>query len=318
MHQNEATVSIIQAFRRQVFDAFHCLAHPGIRATQRLISTPFLWPSMQKDVRHWTRTCLAYQRAKVHLHTSSPSAAFPLPEARFRHIHIDLVGPLPPSSDSWEPSTVSPLHTIPCSNGLVERLHRQLKAALKTSEFPERWSEHLPLVLLGIRSAIKDCGASAADLLYGGPLRLPGEFFAPGATQPLPDPQDFATRLSSFCATLRAPSYRPSSDRRVFVHPDLATTTHVFVRHDGHRQPLQNPYDGPYLVQSHRPKSFTLLINGRSEVVSTDRIKPAYMDIPSGSAFPAPVSSVPSPVTPVSSPSRRVHRDSKPPICLRP
>ncbi|XP_064464744.1 uncharacterized protein LOC135376101 [Ornithodoros turicata] len=176
----------------------------------------------------------------------------------------------------------------PCSNGLVERLHRQLKAALKTSEFPERWSEHFPLVLLGIRSAIKDCGVSEADLLYCGPFRLPGEFFTPGAPQPLPDPQDFATRLSSSCAILRAPSYRPSSDRRIFVHPDLATPTHVFVRHDGHRQPLQNPYDGPYLVQSRRPKSFTLLINGRSEVVSTDRVMPAYMDIPSCAAFSAP------------------------------
>ena len=37
----------------------------------------------------------------------------------------------------------------PCSNGLVER-HRQLKAALKAYPQPHKWTETLPLVLLGI------------------------------------------------------------------------------------------------------------------------------------------------------------------------
>nr|CUU00349.1 hypothetical transcript [Hymenolepis microstoma] len=37
-------------------------------------------------------------RPKVHKHTRSPLACFPLPEARFRHIHIDIIGPFPPSN----------------------------------------------------------------------------------------------------------------------------------------------------------------------------------------------------------------------------
>jgi hypothetical protein len=41
------------------------------------------------------------------------------------------------------------------------------------------WIEPLPTVLLGHRTCIKeDMKASAAELLYGMPLGIPGEFFA--------------------------------------------------------------------------------------------------------------------------------------------
>ncbi|GFV18420.1 transposon Ty3-G Gag-Pol polyprotein [Trichonephila clavipes] len=37
-----------------------------------------------------------FQRFKVHRHTKTPQA-FALPDARFSHIHVDLIGPLPSS-----------------------------------------------------------------------------------------------------------------------------------------------------------------------------------------------------------------------------
>ena len=43
----------------------------------------------------------------------------------------------------------------PAANGMVERFHRQLKTALKCSHNPHLWTESLPLVLLGIRTALK-------------------------------------------------------------------------------------------------------------------------------------------------------------------
>jgi hypothetical protein len=64
---------------------------------------------------------------------------------------------------------------------MIDRLHRQLKAALMCRA-DEHWAEALPLVLLGIRSAWKDdLKASSAELVYGSPLRLPGDFFPPHA-----------------------------------------------------------------------------------------------------------------------------------------
>ena len=66
----------------------------------------------------------------------------------------------------------------PQSNGMVERFHRQLKDCLKARNNILNWSLELPIVLLGIRSAVKeDLKCSPAELIYGQPLRLPGEFF---------------------------------------------------------------------------------------------------------------------------------------------
>lgn len=87
-----------EQFRRAVFDSLHSLSHPGIRATQRLITTRYVWPSINSDVRKWARSCLQCQRSKVHRHTAAPLATFATPDIRFDMVHIDIVGPLPPSN----------------------------------------------------------------------------------------------------------------------------------------------------------------------------------------------------------------------------
>ncbi|GBN02360.1 Retrovirus-related Pol polyprotein from transposon 412 [Araneus ventricosus] len=65
----------------------------------------------------------------------------------------------------------------PKANGMIERVHRQIKATLMAHSTAD-WVGALPLVLLGIGSGIKlDIGASSVELVYGTSLRLPGEFF---------------------------------------------------------------------------------------------------------------------------------------------
>ncbi|GBO05960.1 Retrovirus-related Pol polyprotein from transposon 17.6 [Araneus ventricosus] len=54
-----------QNFRREVFTNLHSLSHPGIRASVRMISERYVWPSMKADVTLWARTCLQCQEAKV-------------------------------------------------------------------------------------------------------------------------------------------------------------------------------------------------------------------------------------------------------------
>ena len=67
----------------------------------------------------------------------------------------------------------------PASNGMVKRLHRQLKAAIKCHD-TSNWVEILPIVSLGIRTAFKeDLNATAAEIVYGTGIRLPAEFFVP-------------------------------------------------------------------------------------------------------------------------------------------
>jgi transposase InsO family protein len=84
--------------RLQVFHSIHDLSHPGTRATAKLVAERFVWPSVQKDCRTWARDCQSCQRSKVSRHTVTPLGDFAPPAARFLHVHIDLVGPLPMSA----------------------------------------------------------------------------------------------------------------------------------------------------------------------------------------------------------------------------
>ena len=122
---------------------------------------------------------------------------------------------------------------------MVERFHRQLKASIKSYPNPSAWTEILPLVLLSICSTFKpDIDCTPAQLVYGTTLRLPGQFFTPNTTNADLDPTIYSHRLQSAMAKLRPVSLRqqPTSSH---VPSDLTSCTHVFVRHDAVRKPLQ-------------------------------------------------------------------------------
>ncbi|GFX82000.1 transposon Tf2-9 polyprotein [Trichonephila clavipes] len=84
--------------RQDVFPAMHNLSHPGIRRSVHLMKQRFVWPSISSDVAKWARHCLACQKSKIHRHTRLPLSSFQEPSQRFDHIHLDLIGPLPPSN----------------------------------------------------------------------------------------------------------------------------------------------------------------------------------------------------------------------------
>jgi hypothetical protein len=161
----------------------------------------------------------------------------------------------------------------PAANGLVVRFHRTLKAAIMCHA-DQQWTEALPLVLLGIRTAFKeDLQASVAELVYGETLRIPSELLIPTA-DPV-DPAHLITELRQHMTRLRpVPAARHASPS-TFVHSNLEKCTHVFLRQDATRRALEPPYSGPYKVLSRREKTLQLLVRGKPVTVSKDGVKPA-------------------------------------------
>jgi hypothetical protein len=146
---------------------------------------------------------------------------------------------------------------------LVERTHRQIKDALRARLAGNRWPEHLPWVLFGLRAAPKeDSAVSSAELVFGAPLTLPGQL--------LTSPE---TPLEDVVEALR--STQP-----------LATRPLIYVRKGGTVPPLSPLYQGPYKVLERRDKFFKLEVGGQPEVISVDRLKPHLGTAPVSAAAP--------------------------------
>ena len=340
---NIARPYIPSPFRKQAFDHLHNLSHPGIRASQRLLTSKFVWPSINRDVRTWARTCVKCQASKTTRHTVSPLESFKTVTRRFEHVHVDIVGPLPssngfsyiftcvdrfsrwaeavPMKDMTTESVVQAFITTwvqrfgvpeyltsdrgsqfesrlhdkvltllgikryrttsyhPQANGLVERFHRQLKSALYAHAIDnEEWSVSLPLVLLGIRSSVKeDIGHSPAELVYGTPMRLPGTFIDSPEETDTVSQRDFAVQLREVMSKLKPVQPRHPKSPKIFISQDLLECSHVFVRVDATRKGLQPPYEGPFKVEKRTRKTFFVHRHGKLENISIDRVKPAYL-----------------------------------------
>ena len=87
-----------ETMRRLVFNTTHSVSHPGKRVSRRLILRCFMWEFLSRDVNLWAQSCLDCQRSKVLSHIKSSVHHIPVPNRRFTHIHVDLVGPLPESN----------------------------------------------------------------------------------------------------------------------------------------------------------------------------------------------------------------------------
>ena len=199
----------------------------------------------------------------------------------------------------------------PQSNGMVERVHRVLKERLMSrSPCASDWMANLPWVLLGLRSSTRDDSAiSPAHLVYGGPLRLPGEFFLSAPSSPAKT-ADFVVQLQR---SLRDMSPYPAdfhNDHRPSAVPSaLSKCSAVFVRIDAVKRPLTQPYLGPFEVLERKDKTFVILRAGKPWTVSIDRLKPYFvceMSAPSTfSTSSLPVSRSPTSTSPPAASSQQ-------------
>ncbi|GFU72288.1 hypothetical protein TNCV_1136171 [Trichonephila clavipes] len=340
MSQKQPRPFVPKSMRQLIVKALHFFSHPGISASIDLIAKRFVWPGMRKDIKIMVRSCVKCQRAKVTRHTKSPIGTFALPDARFAHIHLDFIGPLPPSNGNqfcmtiidrftrWPeviptpdmtaettaralmhgwisrfgcPTTITTdrgtnfesnlfreltrmlgcnrIHSTsyhPQANGIIERLHRHLKGALKAHNHIQR-TELLPIVLLGMRSALKDdINATCAQLVYGTTLRLPSDLVTSDSINQTAN-STYVTSLIQTMRSLNPVSTAQHGTQNIYINPSLKTCSHIFLRSDKVNPPLTPPYTGPHLVISRNDKNFIIDLNGKQSTVSIDRIKPAYL-----------------------------------------
>ncbi|GFY48040.1 fibroblast growth factor receptor-like 1, partial [Trichonephila inaurata madagascariensis] len=69
---------------------------------------------------------------------------------------------------------------------------------------------------------------------------------------------EFVQQLKQTMHNLKPVPTSSHGRKTVFEHPELSLCTHVFLRHDAIRKPLQPPYDRPFAVVKRSEKLFTL------------------------------------------------------------
>ena len=123
----------------------------------------------------------------------------------------------------------------PQTNGMVERFHRHLKSAIKAQPNPNAWMDTLPLILLGIRTSLRqDINSTAAEMVYGTTLRLPGEFIHSSSSTSLSDTSEFLTQLKThFRKLLQAHTYL---DESKVGFKNVLFTDETSVQLETHRQ----------------------------------------------------------------------------------
>lgn len=163
----------------------------------------------------------------------------------------------------------------PQSNGLIERFHRQLKASILAREM--HVSSEEPIVVLGLRSVFKeDINATAAEMVYGQCLRLPGEMVVD--LEQNFNNSEFLDKIKKYFNNFKSNISHHNNLMKVYIPKHLEKCQYVFVRKDTNKFGLCYPYEGPFEVLHKNAKYFKLKMNNLVKNVSIDRIKPAFVE----------------------------------------
>ncbi|GFT54947.1 integrase catalytic domain-containing protein [Trichonephila clavipes] len=191
----------------------------------------------------------------------------------------------------------------PQANGMIEELNRPLKSAIKCHA-TERWTEVLPIILLGLRASLKeDILCTPAELVFGTTIRLPGEMF--DSSKPDDDVLNSVSKLKSHMQSLHPKPPKHHGKRPVFIHPGLLEATHVFLRRDMLRRPLQNP-----MMALSKCKPAFFLNTEDLQLPQTKNETPATVEPNATASTPATVESDPTastPTQPSTRSGRKVH-----------
>ncbi|XP_037942424.1 uncharacterized protein LOC119675301 [Teleopsis dalmanni] len=164
----------------------------------------------------------------------------------------------------------TPYH--PAANAIVEEFHHTLKAELMARP-KHTLLQLLPSVILGLQVTVKeDIEASAAEMIYGINLRLPGEFFVhntQSTSSTPPNQSNFLNKLREYLRQVRLTPAAYHSNRPIFIRK------------------LEPQYTDPYKVLNKiSERVYTIEVGDKMLSVSMERLKPAFLKNTDVSAEP--------------------------------
>ena len=65
-----------------------------------MILARFTWPNAQRTIKEWCQNCLTCQQMRITRHIDPPTRQLNEAVARFTHVHMNIVGPLPAINNS--------------------------------------------------------------------------------------------------------------------------------------------------------------------------------------------------------------------------
>ena len=120
-----------------------------------------------------------------------------------------------------------------------------------------------------------DIGSSPAEFLYETTLRIPGEFVIPDDFTP--NRQTFLEEFREHMRSIKPVPVGYHHKNRAFLHQDIGSCTHVFLRVGTGKKSLERPYTCPHkVINRTSDPMFEIDINGPPRRVSVENVKPAH------------------------------------------
>ena len=134
----------------------------------------------------------------------------------------------------------------PQTNGMIERLHRTLKTAIMTRKYS--WLDALSIILLGIRNMANEQGFFPATAVTRTQLLLPKAIIDPVYPDLTSNDIKKIAKGKQELDIMLLSKGQLRTTQKSYLPKDLKTSTHVWLRTDRLRKPLEDPYSGPYKV----------------------------------------------------------------------
>ena len=94
---NDEKVWVPPSLRRDVIKLYHDppnAGHRGTNTTSQHLKRDVVWSSLDNDVKHYIKHCVACQKAKNYGKVTPPYKVTPIPKRCFEEVSLDVVGPM--------------------------------------------------------------------------------------------------------------------------------------------------------------------------------------------------------------------------------